>query len=120
MNWIDLVVQDVAELDYNSPEGQPDVMLVKAGELRAILESRDPMAPDTTTMWAVHVEGPDDLYVCFDRETAEALTLVLNRQFERHTKQDDPPMTAKVVKWPYGYEAWKADSEQLRFEAVKA
>ena len=51
---------------------------------------------------------------------AEALTLVLNRQFERHTKQDDPPMTAKVVKWPYGYEAWKADSEQLRFEAVKA
>lgn len=40
MNWIDLVVQDVAELDYNSPEGQPDVMLVKAGELRAIVEAR--------------------------------------------------------------------------------
>lgn len=49
MSWIDLVVQDVAELDYNSPEGQPDVMLVKASELRAILESRDPMAPDMTT-----------------------------------------------------------------------
>lgn len=58
MNWIDLVVQDVAELDCNSPEGQSDVMLVKASELRAILESRDPMAPDTT-MLAVHVEGPD-------------------------------------------------------------
>lgn len=39
MEWIDKVVQDVAELDYNSPEGQPDVMLVKANELRAILES---------------------------------------------------------------------------------
>ncbi len=120
MNWIDLVVQDVAELDYNSPEGQPDVMLVKASELRAILESRDPMAPDTTTMWAVHVEGPDDLHACQDRETAEALSLVLNLQFARHTNPDDPPMTAKVVKWPYGYETWKADSEQLRFEAVKA
>lgn len=120
MNWIDLVVQDVAELDYNSPEGQPDVMLVKVSELRAILENRDPMAPDTTTMWAVHVEGPDDLYACPDRDTSEALALVLNRQFERHAKPDDPPMAATVVKWPYGYETWKADSEQLRFEAVKA
>lgn len=39
MDWIDKVVQDVAELDYNSPEDQPNVMLVKAGELRAILEA---------------------------------------------------------------------------------
>ena len=49
MNWIDLVVQDVAELDYNSPVDQPSVMLVRASELRAILESRAPMAPETTT-----------------------------------------------------------------------
>ena len=40
MNWIDLVLLDVAELDYNSPVDQPTVMLVKAGELRTILESR--------------------------------------------------------------------------------
>ncbi len=44
MDWIDEVVQDVAELGYNSPEGQPDVMLVKASELRAILEERAPLA----------------------------------------------------------------------------
>lgn len=118
MNWIDLVVQDVAELDYNSPEGQPDVMLVKASELRAILESRDPMAPDTTTLWAVHVQGPDDLHACPDRETADALALVLNRQFMRHTMPDDPLMVATVTEWPYSREAWQQDVDQLCFKAV--
>jgi len=37
---IDDIIRDVAELDYNSPEGMPDVMLVTADELRAILQNR--------------------------------------------------------------------------------
>lgn len=40
MDWIDEVVRDVAELDYNSPVDQPSLMIVKAGELRAIVEAR--------------------------------------------------------------------------------
>ncbi len=50
MDWIDEVIQDVAELDYNSPVDQPSVMLVKASELRAIIEARAPKPahqPDT-------------------------------------------------------------------------
>lgn len=42
MDWIDEIVRDVAELDYSSPLDQPSVMLVKAGELRAIIEARAP------------------------------------------------------------------------------
>lgn len=40
-DWIDRVVQDVAELsDRNSPEDWPDAMLVTADELRQIIEHR--------------------------------------------------------------------------------
>ena len=42
MDWVDDVVRDVAELDYNSPVDQPSVMLVTASELRAIIEARAP------------------------------------------------------------------------------
>ena len=37
---IESVMRDVAELDYSSPEGMPDVMLVTADELRGILQAR--------------------------------------------------------------------------------
>lgn len=41
MNLIDLIVRDVAELpDRDSPEGQPEMMLVTDAELRAILAAR--------------------------------------------------------------------------------
>lgn len=73
-----------------------------------------------TTMWAVHVQGPDDMHACPDREVADALALVLNRQFVRHKHPDDPPMKADVVPWPYGYEEWRAAAESLRFEAQPA
>ena len=43
MDWIDRVVQDVAELsDRNSPEDWPEAMLVTGEELRAIIEHRAP------------------------------------------------------------------------------
>lgn len=74
---------------------------------------------DDFKMWAVHVLGPDDMYPCPDKEVADALALVLNRQFERHRAPDDPWMLATVTVWPHGYEAWKLGSEQLCFEVVK-
>jgi hypothetical protein len=72
---------------------------------------------DQTTMWAVHVQGPDDMHACPDRQTADALALVLNRQFERHHKQGDPMMVATVTEWPHSRESWRAASELLQFEA---
>lgn len=70
-------------------------------------------------MWAVHVMGPDDMYACPSEEIAHALAIVLNGQFRRHSGPDDPHMVAVVTEWPYGYEAWKLESEQLQFEVVK-
>lgn len=71
-----------------------------------------------TTMWAVHVQGPDDMYACQDRETAEALALVLNVQFRHDSRPDFPLIVATVTEWPYGYEAWSAAKDQLCFVAV--
>lgn len=56
MNWIDEVVRDVAELDYNSPVDQPSVMLVKESELRAILVSR---APEMHEGWTLNRAADD-------------------------------------------------------------
>ena len=69
-------------------------------------------------MWAVHVIGPDDLHACPDREAADALALLLNRQLARSPGAQDAGMHVNVVLWPHGYETWKAESEQLRFDVV--
>jgi hypothetical protein len=40
-NWIDSIVRDVAELpDRNSPDDQPEMMLVSDKELRDIISDR--------------------------------------------------------------------------------
>jgi hypothetical protein len=68
-------------------------------------------------MWAVHVQGPDDLHACPDRDVADALALLLNNQFQRDASPGCPLMVATVTEWPYGYEEWKLASEQLCFKA---
>jgi Lar family restriction alleviation protein len=89
--------------------GDPTPLLLEQWNKRAALE-----------MWAVHVQGPDDLHACPDRKTADALALVLNQQFMRHQKPDDPIMVATVTEWPYGRESWKQAADELRFVAVDA
>lgn len=56
MSWIDDVVREVAELDYNSPGGQPDVMLVTGVELRQILAGH---APEMHEGWTLNQAGND-------------------------------------------------------------
>lgn len=74
------------------------------------------MTTQDTTLWAVHIQGPDDIHACPDRAVADALALVLNRQFARYTDPNDPPMNATVIEWPYGYESWSVAKDQLQFE----
>jgi hypothetical protein len=68
------------------------------------------------TMWAVHIQGMDDLYAAPDWEVADATCIVLNAQFAR--ERIDDLTHAVVVPWPHGYEAWKAGAEQFRLLAV--
>lgn len=74
-----------------------------------------PAASDTT-MWAMHIAGPDDLFAAPDRAVADAACVVMNAQFKRH-RQDDM-MQASVVEWPHGYEAWKAGAEAFRLQTA--
>ena len=75
-----------------------------------------PLTDEPAEMWAVHVQGPDDIHACPDREVADALALVLNRQFAGYTDPIDPPMKAEVIEWPYDYESWASEKGQLKFE----
>jgi len=84
-----------------------------AAPAAAVPES--PAATDTT-MWAVRIAGPDDLYAAPDRQVADALALVLNRQFARHPFPDEVRVSAEVVAWPHGYESWSAQKDLLQLE----
>lgn len=43
MDWIDLVIRDLSEIhDRNSPEDQPDMILVTGDEIRDAIERRLP------------------------------------------------------------------------------
>lgn len=69
-------------------------------------------------MWAVHIQGPDDLIAVPDRQVADAVVTIFNRQFERDASPYCPTLKAHVVLWPYGYEAWKAEAEAFRLESI--
>lgn len=75
-----------------------------------------------TEMWAVHVQGPDDLHACPTKEVADAFCEMLNRQFDAQSVATGgcfPVMVANVVPWPYGYETWKAESDLFRIQGQK-
>lgn len=87
----------------------------------AQINKRERQTMDDNTMWAVRIVGSDDLHAAPDRAVADALCLVLNRQFERHPSlqaTDAIPFRAEVVEWPHGYEAWSAEKDQLRLEVL--
>lgn len=68
-------------------------------------------------MWAVNVQGPDGLFPAPDREVADAVCLILNRQYKRFLNgADDVLLHAVVVEWPYGYESWSAGKDQWELQ----
>lgn len=43
MDWIDLLIRDLCEIpDRNSPDDQPEMLVVTASEIRAVIEIRCP------------------------------------------------------------------------------
>ena len=64
-----------------------------------------PGMPDLPTLWAVHVQGPDDLIAAVDRAEAERHAKDINDWFEAETKRPDynpetwPRIHAEVVEW---------------------
>ncbi len=60
----------------------------------------------TPTLWAVHVQGPDDMIAAEDRAEADRRTAEINEAWTQFKKRpgasdNDPRWTAVVVPWPY-------------------
>lgn len=85
MDWIDEVVRDVAELpDRTSPDGQPEMMLVSAEELRSILAANSEIAHVRTLA--------TDAYAAWDGDNAprvgKLLRAILDSDFRRIYRPD--------------------------------
>ena len=57
------------------------------------------------TLWAVHIEGPDDVIACIDRDEA------LNKIIEQVSTPMWPRCVASVIECPYEMAAWVAALE---------
>ncbi len=66
------------------------------------------------TLWAVHVEGPDDVIACIDKDAAGATAHALNEIIERVSSPMSPRCVASVIEWPYGMDAWVAALEERK------
>ncbi len=74
-----------------------------------------PGMPEPEPLWAVHVEGPDDIHAATDRASADQLAAGYNAAYEQFAKrpdanaEHDAHWNAVVIPWPYSAEA-HADS----------
>jgi hypothetical protein len=70
-----------------------------------------PDMPAVPTLWAVHVQGPDDVHAAPDRETAEKEAASVNGWYESVTRRDDfdpetfPRVHAEVIERPFSPQA---------------
>lgn len=74
-----------------------------------------------TELWAIHIQGPDDLYAMPCKEAAESHAAILNDEFKARKierGENYPSITVAVVPWTGSAEA-HADSmkEHLRGQA---
>lgn len=60
-------------------------------------ETQQPPPSDDTTLWALHIKGPDDVYAMPSKEAAEEHARILNGRFAGFVREPRP--TATVVPW---------------------
>ncbi|MFI1194063.1 hypothetical protein ACH4T9_12510 [Micromonospora sp. NPDC020750] len=79
-------------------------------------EAPFPGMPAPPELWAVHVQGPDDMVPFLDKAAAEKLTEFLNGEDAKERAKDKPYSVfynAKLIPWPYSRNAF---AEALREE----
>jgi hypothetical protein len=64
---------------------------------------------ESTELWAVHVEGPDDIVAAKSKEDAEREADNLNNL---HLTEGLIPANAKAIVWPYSAEAHAKNIEE--------
>ncbi|HZN71226.1 MAG TPA: hypothetical protein VFC00_06030 [Micromonosporaceae bacterium] len=65
-----------------------------------------PGMPEPPTLWAVHVQGPDDVIAAADRGEAERRAAEINAvaaavAARPDASPNDPKVYAVVIEWPY-------------------
>lgn len=74
-----------------------------------------PDMPEVPTLWAVHIEGPDDIIAAADRAEADRCAGWINNWYTAVTKRPDfdaetfPRVHADVVEWPFSPAAHAED-----------
>lgn len=63
-------------------------------------------------LWALLIEGPDDLYAMPSRKDAEAHVTILSPHFERINGNSGVTLNPKVVPWPYSPESHAENMEK--------
>ncbi|MHB1641807.1 MAG: hypothetical protein ACYCS8_03985 [Acidithiobacillus sp.] len=61
---------------------------------------------NTDKLWAVHVQGPDDVYACESKEDADATAKTLNQIINQVASPMPPLCKATVIEWPHAKEDW--------------
>lgn len=74
-----------------------------------------PDMPEGSTLWAVHIEGPDDIIATVDRDEADQQARQINDWYTAVTKRPDfdaetfPRVHADVIEWPFSPAAHAED-----------
>ncbi len=89
---------------------------------QTIIDVPLPGMPDYgPALWAVHVQGPDDILASESRQHAEETAAGLNAWYEAQTRKPDfdpevyPRIHGEVIAWPYDAAA-HADSLKRQAE----
>lgn len=64
--------------------------------------TRDNDKPVDATLWALHIEGPDDVHPAPSREMAQEAADLFNSTFPQSDNPNWPRAVAKVIEWPHG------------------
>lgn len=69
--------------------------------------------PDSASLWAVHIGGPDDIIPAPSEAEATAACVLLNAAYKRLPPVCGVTLEATAVPWPYSADAHKA--QRLQF-----
>lgn len=83
--------------------------------MTAMQEVPLPDMPEAPTLWAVHIQGPDDVIATVDRSEADQRAGQINDWYTAVTKRPDfdaetfPRVQADVIEWPFSPAAHAED-----------
>jgi len=70
---------------------------------------------NTDKLWAVHVQGPDDVYACESKEEADETAKILNLIINQVPSPMWTICKATVIEWPYAKEEWLKELRKIQF-----